>query len=142
MSIIKYNESGEYVGKGSFIIRGKKNYMAQVKLELGLGILFLCGKGDNYQNILKYNICYDEDNEDNSKCLGMIICSSPYRSMNNFKYKVKIIPGNQKRGKIILELKNKFKKICNNNNNIEKSYINMIDNKIMDYIPINSCIKI
>ena len=47
--VSKTTESGEYISKGSFIIRGKKNYMAQVKLELGLGILFLCGKGDNYE---------------------------------------------------------------------------------------------
>ena len=36
--ISKTPESGEYIKKGSFIIRGKKNYFNNIKLELAIGI--------------------------------------------------------------------------------------------------------
>ena len=136
--VSKTTESGEYINKGSFIIRGKKNYMAQVKLELGLGIIFVCGKGDNYEEIFEPYIV-DKGSNKNKECNGIIIYSAPYRSMGNLKFKARIVPGNQKRGKIITEIKNKFKKLSDND--LEKSYINLIDNKIMDFIPINSCHK-
>ena len=39
--VSKTPESGEYVGTGSFIIRGKKNFMSPAKLELGYTVIFM-----------------------------------------------------------------------------------------------------
>lgn len=36
--VSKTTETGEYVQKGSFIVRGKRNYLSQIKLELGIAL--------------------------------------------------------------------------------------------------------
>lgn len=36
--VSKTTETGEYVQKGSFIIRGRRNYLSQIRLELGVAI--------------------------------------------------------------------------------------------------------
>lgn len=36
--VSKTTETGEYVQKGSFIVRGRRNYLSQIKLELGLTV--------------------------------------------------------------------------------------------------------
>ena len=70
--VSKTTESGEYVQKGAFIIRGKKNYIYRTQLELGCSIV------DNYFMIAPY------------KCIQKIN-----------KNKIKITPGTQKRKKTI-----------------------------------------
>tara|TARA_Y100001958_G_C21240341_1_gene567843 strand:- start:1015 stop:2679 length:1665 start_codon:yes stop_codon:yes gene_type:complete len=70
--VSKTTESGEYVQKGAFIIRGKKNYIYRTQLELGCSIV------DNYFMIAPY------------KCI---------QKMNTNK--IKITPGTQKRKKTI-----------------------------------------
>jgi predicted ribosome quality control (RQC) complex YloA/Tae2 family protein len=44
--VSKTAPSGEYLTTGSFMIRGKKNYLKPASLELGLGILFRLGDDD------------------------------------------------------------------------------------------------
>jgi len=43
--VSKTAESGEYVPKGAFVIRGTRNYFPKMKLELALGIVRLDGQG-------------------------------------------------------------------------------------------------
>ena len=90
--VSKTTESGEYVGKGSFIIRGKKNYMTQPKLELGMGLLFKLKGNPNFQL---------EGNEEIEYALPIV---APYSCMNNYKFKVKIVPGTQKIGRALKEI--------------------------------------
>ena len=39
--VSKSAPAGEYISTGSFMIRGKKNYLPQARLELGIGLLFI-----------------------------------------------------------------------------------------------------
>lgn len=114
--VSKTAPSGEYVTKGSFMIRGNKNYLPNANLELGIGILFIDGKGDEIEYISKpYKIL--------KSCIPVI---GPYRDMKNkYKYCVKIKPGNQKQGKVINAIITKFMKLKEGNEN-EKFLIKKI----------------
>ena len=94
--VSKTTETKEFVTKGSFIIRGKKNYMTQPKMELGLGLLFKI-KGNPIMQM--------EAGEDIEYCLPIV---SPYAVMNNYKFKVKIVPGTQKIGRVLKEITGGF----------------------------------
>jgi hypothetical protein len=111
--VSKTPNSGEYVSKGSFIIRNKKNMIPIPKLELGLGYYFKNKSSD----VLEY-----EGREDVE--YSMLMCGS-YKSVNNFKYKVKITPGVAKIGKSIRKL---IPFIKLKMNLYEKSAINNISN--------------
>lgn len=99
--VSKTTESGEYVGKGSFIIRGKKNYISKCPLEMGLTILF---KNDN---------CNEFTHNGNNKVQYAIPMCSPYSVVNKNKFKVKLLPGKQKIGKTLKKIINEFNKQAN-----------------------------
>jgi predicted ribosome quality control (RQC) complex YloA/Tae2 family protein len=111
--VSKSTESGEYVSKGSFIIRGTKNYINVDKMELGLGILFK-----------KYNK-EDFDIEGDLNVEYALPVVGPYSSMNKYKFKVKIITGNQKIKKILPTVISTYYK---KGNIYEKSTIKKISN--------------
>ena len=90
--VSKTTEPGEYITKGSFIIRGKKNYLTKPKLELGLSLLFK--QKDN----VKLQDHIDEDVE-----YAIPVCA-PYVSLSKNKFKIKITPGTQKIGKTLKEM--------------------------------------
>ena len=114
--VSKTAPSGEYVTKGSFMIRGNKNYLPNANLELGIGILFIDGKGDEIEYISKPNKIL-------KSCIPVI---GPYRDMKNkYKYCVKVKPGNQKQGKVINAIITKFMKLKEGNEN-EKFLIKKI----------------
>jgi hypothetical protein len=114
--VSKTAPSGEYVTKGSFMIRGNKNYLPNANLELGIGILFIDGKGDEIEYISKPNKIL-------KSCIPII---GPYRDMKNkYKYCVKVKPGNQKQGKVINAIITKFMKLKEGNEN-EKFLIKKI----------------
>jgi predicted ribosome quality control (RQC) complex YloA/Tae2 family protein len=114
--VSKTAPSGEYVTKGSFMIRGNKNYLPNANLELGIGILFIDGKGDEIEYISKPDKLL-------KSCIPVI---GPYRDMKNkYKYCVKVKPGNQKQGKVINAIITKFMKLKEGNEN-EKFLIKKI----------------
>jgi predicted ribosome quality control (RQC) complex YloA/Tae2 family protein len=106
--VSKTTETGEYVGTGSFIIRGKKNYISANKMEMGFGILFWNG--------------FTLDRQYSDKTKFAVVTCCPYKSALNYKYKKKIIPGNGKIGKTVQLIKDSFCK----DKSIEKSYIKNI----------------
>ena len=81
--ISKTPESGEYLKKGAFVVRGKRNYIRSVPLELGIGIIHY-------------------DNEDK-------LTTSPLESLKNFKKYVQLKPSNLKKKELIKDLKEIFK---------------------------------
>jgi predicted ribosome quality control (RQC) complex YloA/Tae2 family protein len=88
--VSKTPPTGEYLPTGSFMIRGKKNYII-TSLQLGFGIMFK-KEGDNIeQNIISTNI--KDDIEWAIPVLG------PYSAIRDYKFKVKIVPGKIKKGK-------------------------------------------
>ena len=101
--VSKTAPSGEYLTKGSFMIRGQKNYLPNSNLELGVGILFVDGKGDEIEYISK-----PEGNKKYKSCIPVL---GSFRDMRSkYKYVVKIKPGNQKQGKIINGILSRFMK--------------------------------
>lgn len=100
--VSKTAPTGEYISKGSFMIRGKKNYLPESRLELGIGVLFLEGIGED----IRYISAPIGDKYIN--CLPVV---GPYKDMRNkFKYVVKIKPGRQKQGKMITRILSYFMK--------------------------------
>ena len=111
--VSKTTESGEYISKGSFMIRGKKNYINVDKMELGFGILFkINGKDD-----------FDVHGESNIEYAMPIM--GPYSSMSKYKFKVKVIPGSQKIKKVLQNVMTTFNK---KGNIYEKASIKKITN--------------
>ena len=100
--VSKTAPSGEYINKGSFMIRGKKNYLPESRLELGIGVLFLEGVGEDIRYISK------PEGDNYKNCVPVV---GPYKDMKNkYKYVVKLKPGRQKQGKIINGILSYFRK--------------------------------
>jgi len=101
--VSKTAPSGEYINKGSFMIRGKKNYLPESKLELGVGILFVNGIGEETKFIS------NPEKLDNELFKTAIPTIGPYIDMKNkYKYVAKLKPGRQKQGKIINGILSQF----------------------------------
>lgn len=96
--VSKTPKTGEYIGKGSFIIIGEKNYMSIPKLELGLTIMFKEKNNEILSNKITENTQF-----------AIPMCG-PYRLVNKNRFKVKITPGNQSINK---SLKNSILSILN-----------------------------
>ena len=93
--VSKTPETGEYVTKGSFIIRGKKNYLSMPKMIMGMTILYKFNDdvGFGYHQIdSEYTI---------DKITNAIPMIAPYSRLDNFDIKVKIITGKIKAGKAL-----------------------------------------
>ena len=135
--VSKTPESGEYLTKGSFIIRGQKNFIQVDKMELGFGILFKVGK----KTIANANIS-EKSNPDNLEELEgfegfegtpnyntqieyAIPIISAYSALSQYKFKVKVLPGTQKIKKILPEVLSSFTKKANS---CEKEAIKKIPN--------------
>ena len=124
--VSKTPQTGEYVSTGSFIIRGKKNYVT-TSLQLGYGILFKIPGEMNLKSItIKSQDIMDW-------AIPMI---GPYSSFKDFKFKAKLLPGNGKKGKTYKKIIDTFikkKEITN----IEKVLIKNIDNGFGSDILVN-----
>ncbi len=81
--ISKTAESGEYLKKGAFMVRGKRNYLRSTPLDLGIGIV-------------------EYDGEDK-------LTTAPSETLKSFKKYVLLKPYKKKKGKLIKELKEIFK---------------------------------
>ncbi|XRO76988.1 ribosome rescue protein RqcH [Methanocaldococcus sp. 10A] len=82
--ISKTAESGEYLKRGAFVIRGERHYYRNTPLELGIGII-------EYDGSLK-------------------ITTAPPKSLQKSFIKwVLLKPGNKEKGKVVKELKEIFK---------------------------------
>jgi predicted ribosome quality control (RQC) complex YloA/Tae2 family protein len=120
--VSKTTESGEYINKGSFIIRGHKNYINVDKMELGFGILFKINGKEELESQGESNIEY------------AIPIMGPYSSMSKYKFKIKVIPGNQKIKKI---LENVFRSFDKKANIYEKYTIKKISNDSVQRVLVN-----
>uniref|UniRef100_A0AAR2KKB8 Ribosome quality control complex subunit NEMF n=1 Tax=Pygocentrus nattereri TaxID=42514 RepID=A0AAR2KKB8_PYGNA len=134
--VSKTAPTGEYLTTGSFMIRGKKNFLPPSYLIMGFGFLFKvinfvitaqCNKLKKIKD--KYKDQDEEDRELMMKLLGVstVCCMdlegenfldsltgqpysddvllfavpvcAPYTALSNYKHKVKLTPGTQKKGK-------------------------------------------
>lgn len=111
--VSKKTETGEYVSKGAFIVRGTKNFIPTQKMELGLAILFKSLNSDE----LKY-----QAGDDIEFAMPMV---ATYSALSEHKFKVKITPGTQKIKKVFPEVLTNFYK---KSNMFEKTGIKLISN--------------
>lgn len=123
--VSKTPESGEYVSKGSFIIRGTKNFMLPPKLELGMTIM----SKDKDSDILSKNI--------SEKTEFVLPMCAPYKCIYKNTFKIKIIPGT---GKIDKTIKNNIIKIFNKQTKSKKDieYIKSIQFEEYQKIMVNN----
>lgn len=101
--VSKTAPSGEYINKGSFMVRGKKKFLPESRLELGIGVLFIQSSDQEGPKFVP-----NPSKEDKFKsCIP--ICG-PYIDMKNkYKFVVKLKPGRQKQGKIINGILSQFR---------------------------------
>ena len=111
-------ESGEYLSKGSFIIRGKKNYIIP-NMILGFGIKFKREGNLEIENLVNSG----------DKIEWVIPILSPWESLKDLKYKVKLVPGNNKINKSLNIILNKFLK--QDGSLLEKSLIKYCNKGLM-----------
>jgi predicted ribosome quality control (RQC) complex YloA/Tae2 family protein len=124
--VSKTTESGEYITKGSFIIRGKRNILSSVSMELAFGIYLVI-------DINKF-----EFTENISECKYVLLNISPYRNLKNNKFCVKIKPGSMKRNKVFMNImKNNIKKFSNDTEIV--NFIKSINITNADILPSNIC---
>jgi predicted ribosome quality control (RQC) complex YloA/Tae2 family protein len=113
--VSKTPESGEYITKGSFIIRGQKNFIRVDRMELGFGIIFKVMGKEGYVG---------QVNKDERIEYALPILST-YSAQSTYKFKVKVIPGTQKITKALKEVMSNFNK---KTNQYEKEAIKKISN--------------
>jgi predicted ribosome quality control (RQC) complex YloA/Tae2 family protein len=121
--VSKIPETGEYISKGSFIIRGHKNPIPTGSMEMGFGILF------KYYQTNTTTITEQFEKNPTSTQSSLIEYAipifAPYTSLLKYKFKVKIIQGNQKVKKSIEQVITSFIKKANY---VEKNAIKKISN--------------
>ena len=105
--VSKTAPSGEYLSTGSMMIRGQKNYLSVAKMELGLALLFQIK--DNLP--LEGNYRFINNLKKNMKVISCIPVCGPYKTFIKYDFKVKIVPGTQKRGLVFKNVISTFKNI-------------------------------
>lgn len=107
--VSKTPESGEFIQTGSFIIRGKRNYVTP-KLELGFGLLFKKKGSMELKNLVRSG----------KEIEWVVPMLAPFNALKEFKFAVKLVPGKNKINKTIGNIKQFFMK---KGNFIEKSLL-------------------
>ena len=123
--------SGEYINQGSFMIYGKKNYLSNSQYEMGIGLLFVLNNIENKNNDNNLINNFTENPNKNSDIVYCIPILGSYKSLSSYKYKIKLIPGKQKKNKIIKTIISHFIKLSNQNDK-ETFLIKKIDKNLLD----------
>lgn len=113
--VSKTPESGEYITKGSFIVRGQKNFIRVDRMELGFGIIFKVQNKDGFTGYV---------NKDEQIEYALPILST-YSAITSYKFKVKVVNGTQK---ITKALKDVISCFIAKSNLSEKEAIKKISN--------------
>lgn len=101
--VSKTPPTGQFLPKGSFLIRGTKTYVNVYKLEYGVGLLFKTSddiqEGDYF---IKYEDAVFVTNPSNYEIDYALPLSAPYKVLKDlYKFRVRILPGKDKKGKVI-----------------------------------------
>ncbi|KAL0263920.1 UNVERIFIED_CONTAM: hypothetical protein PYX00_011235 [Menopon gallinae] len=113
--VSKSAPAGEYLPKGSFLIRGKKNDVQVYRLEYGVGILFrvegpLVGAADSTHGPEASERLYFSTDPRTRKIVHGMVVTGPWSLLRTFKYRAKLVQGSAKRGKLVKELQALFSK--------------------------------
>ncbi len=123
--VSKTPETGEFLTKGSFVIRGQKNFIPVDRMELGFGFIFKIANSDKFAG----TVGKDEQIE------YAIPILSAYSACGKNKFKVKVNPGNQKIKKILPEVISNFIK---KSNPYEKESIKKVSNDSIQKVLISN----
>lgn len=93
--------NGDLAPPGTFIISGKKTMVYPKRLEYGLGILF---KSSNS----KVEIDFITKPEDGDVILHAMPVCAPWCVVKNYKYKVRLCPGEDKKSKVVGDIQKSF----------------------------------
>ena len=126
--VSKTAPSGEYLSTGSMMIRGTKNYLSMATMELGIGLIFQIKD----QLPIDKNYRFVRNLKHDMEVISCIVMCCPYRSIQKADYRVKIIPGSQKRGKVFKDTISSFKRKKYITN--EESYIYALSANDLDTI--------
>jgi len=114
--VSKTPPSGEYLPKGSFAIKGKKNYVEWHRLEYGVGIVFRAFE-DIEEQVSEMKVGDAEGGEERYKFMNdpgdleimhAIPVCGPWCVISKYKYKLKLVPGGEKKGKLVQEIMKRF----------------------------------
>ncbi|KAK6089275.1 hypothetical protein P3W45_001748 [Vairimorpha bombi] len=110
--VSKSPPTGQYLNKGSFIIRGTKTYVNVYKLEYGVGLLFKTiddiQEGDYF---IKYEDAVFVTDPKDYEIEYAVPVSAPYKILKDlYKFRVRILPGKDKKGKVVQSIVNTFTK--------------------------------
>jgi hypothetical protein len=134
--VSKSAPSGEYLKTGSFVVRGKKNYVEAHRLEYGVGILFRVRKNVDENDGPATKEIGDLSIEDlavpvlkhmptgEEEIVHCIPVCGPWRVISKYKFKAKLLPGNTKKGKLVQDVIHRFLKASDER---EKKFIKDIN---------------
>lgn len=111
--------TGEFIKKGGFVVRGKKGFVHNIRMEYGIAILFCIENDETTTDDNSFQFISHPNEEVK---FAMPICGS-YECMSQFKFHYKLVPGKYKKGKIMKEL---FDIFVNQANESEKVAIKNI----------------
>lgn len=126
--VSKSAPAGEYLAKGSFLIRGKKNDVQVYRLEYGVGILFrvegpLRAGAESADSPEEGERLYFSTDPRNERILHGMVVTGPWSLLRQFKYKAKLVQGSTKKGKLVKELQALFNK---ESDGVENEFIRKI----------------
>ncbi|WUR03430.1 Rqc2 RqcH-like protein [Vairimorpha necatrix] len=135
--VSKIPPTGQYLPKGSFLIRGVKNFLNVYKIEYGLGLLFKTSddvkEGDFFIKYEDTVFITDPTGYEVDFALPM---SGPYKIFKDFyKFKVRILPGKDKKGKVVQGIINEF--IKNTEERVIKIIKRISVEEFMNVLPTN-----
>lgn len=126
-NVTKTPVTGEYINKGGFVLKDKRGYIHNVRMEYSVGLLFCIEK--EYSNN-KEEIQMNKNRNEESSFENLIFTPSPKDTdeikfvfpfmgssdlLKDFKFTQKFVPGKNKKGKLMKDLINDFLKIGNEN---------------------------
>ncbi|EOB13182.1 Serologically defined colon cancer antigen 1 [Nosema bombycis CQ1] len=103
--VTKTAPTGQFLTKGSFLIKDNKTNVNVYKLEYGLGLLFKLVDTyectDEINDLIQYDgarFVIDPKEHEIEFCLP--VCG-PWKVLKNYTYRVRIVPGKEKKGKMV-----------------------------------------
>lgn len=99
--VSKAPPTGEFISKGGFMIRGKKNILNPYRLEYGVGLLF---KKEDSAEILDFCTVPESGH---AYQYAFPVCA-PWIVVKDYKYRIRLCPGNEKKSKICQDILKTF----------------------------------
>ncbi|EGF84317.1 hypothetical protein BATDEDRAFT_8510 [Batrachochytrium dendrobatidis JAM81] len=98
--VSKTTSTGDTLPLGTFMIRGKKNWLPPVQLIYGMAMLFQTDHSYDEQAIdMSFlDLLTGQPHETDNLLYAIPVCA-PWTALQKYKYKVKLLPGALKRGK-------------------------------------------